>query len=407
MKQVLFVDDEPMVLQGLKRLLRPVRDRWEMHFESDSGTALERLEQQHFDVVVSDMRMPSYTGVDVLRHAKRHCPDAVRIGLSGYADSQLVLEAAQVTHQFLAKPCDSEKLVSAVDRVVRLQERLNSDDLRRNIGALSTLPSLPALYLRVTQEAAAPNGTLESVGEIIGQDLAMTAKILQLVNSAYFGLRTQVASARQAATILGLEAIRAMVLTVELFSSFDENDDEVEVADVERLWAHSIATGGLAKQIAVLLKLEGRGADQALLAGMLHDVGKLIEISRIQRAYRLVKGLVEKGGFSDIEAEEQLLGCNHADIGAYLLTLWGFPSPVVEAVAYHHDPSSCITTAAAPLTAVHLANAVAAGGGDQSAVQTQLDGAYLARLGLPSDAAYWLSALHTDGPTERTFTHHG
>jgi len=160
MKQVLFVDDEARILEGLKRLLRPLRDRWEMHFEVDSRKALQRIESGHFDVVVSDMRMPSYTGVEVLRHAKTHCPDAVRIGLSGYADSQLALEAAQVTHQFLAKPCDAEKLVAAVDQVVRLQERLGSEGLRSCIGGVTSLPSLPNLYLRITEAAAYLHGTV-------------------------------------------------------------------------------------------------------------------------------------------------------------------------------------------------------------------------------------------------------
>lgn len=399
MKQVLFVDDEPMILQGLKRLLRPVRDRWEMHFEADSVRALERIEQQHFDVVVSDMRMPNYTGVDVLRHAKQHCPDAVRIGLSGYADAQLALEAAQVTHQFLAKPCDGEKLVCAVDRVVRLQDRLDSEDLRRNIGAVSSLPSLPSLYVRITQEAAAPNGTLETVGEIIGQDLAMTAKILQLVNSAYFGLRSEISSAVQATTILGLDAIRAIVLTVELFDSLDEN---VEPADVNALWEHSVATGGLAKRVAEHLDLARNDVDQALLGGMLHDVGKLIEISKIQRAYRLVKGLVEKAGLTSTQAEEQLLGCTHADIGAYLLTLWGFSSPVVEAVAYHHSPGESLDTGPTPLTAVHVANALT-----RIHPNATLDRAYLTRLGVPADLGQWATTLDIENPLERTEAQNG
>ena len=399
MKQVLFVDDEPMILQGLKRLLRPVRDRWEMHFESDSARALERIEQHHFDVVVSDMRMPNHTGVDVLRHARTHCPDAVRIGLSGYADAQLALEAAQVTHQFLAKPCDSAKLVNAVDRVVRLQDRLDNEDLRRNIGAVSTLPSLPSLYRRMTAAAAAANGTLASVGEIIGQDLAMTTKILQLVNSAYFGLRSEISSATQATTILGLDSVRAIVLTLELFNSLD---DDAEADDVRRLWQHSIATGALARRMAVHLGLGDRATEQALLAGMLHDVGKLIEISRIQRAYRLVRGLVEKAGMSTTEAEEQLLGCNHADIGAYLLTLWGFPSPVVEAVAYHHQPADSLDRTPTPLTAVHLANVLADGEAD--ATRVPLDRVYLERLGLSGDRGHWMTTLN--GSMALTEAHH-
>ncbi len=390
MKQVLFVDDETKILDGLKRLLRPVRDRWEMHFESSSAKALERIENGHFDVVVSDMRMPTYTGVDVLRHTKEHCPDAVRIGLSGYADSQLALEAAQVTHQFLAKPCNAEKLVASVDSVVRLQERLGDEKLRRSIGGLTNLPSLPSLYLRITEEAASPTGSLESVGEIIASDLAMTAKILQLVNSAYFGLRSDVSSPVQATRVLGLDAVRAIVVTVELFSSARS---DCAVPDMQALWQHSIEAGGLAKQAARALGLDRKAADQALLAGMLHDVGKLVEISEIQEGYARVKTLMSEQGAGVVEAETQVLGCTHADIGAYLLTLWGFPSPVVEAVAYHHHPRDSLDAEATPLTAVHLAEALSHGT-DHSGVV--LDEAYLERVGACADEQHWRSELEVN-----------
>jgi putative nucleotidyltransferase with HDIG domain len=402
MKQVLFVDDESMILDGLKRLLRPVRDRWEMHFESSSEQALQRIEDQHFDVVVSDMRMPNFTGVDVLRHAKQHCPDAVRIGLSGYADSQLALEAAQVTHQFLAKPCDSAKLVSAVDHVVRLQERLSDANLQRNIGSLSALPSLPSLYMRISQEAAAPNGSVESVGRIVSQDLAITAKVLQLVNSAYFGLRSEVSSAIEATKILGLDAIRAIVITVELFATAEEN---VAVHDLQELWKHSFSTGALSRQAARELKLDRKNIDQAMLAGMLHDVGKLIEMSQIQQAYAQVQIVCAEQDISALEAEEQVLGCTHADIGAYLLTLWGFPSPVVEAVAYHHRPLQSLDTTATPLTAVHLADALLGGSGEE--IASKLDKAYLERLGLPDDAQHWLSTLDMEVTKDAAGSHHG
>lgn len=390
MKQVLFVDDETKILDGLKRLLRPMRDRWEMHFEPCAARALERIATGHFDVVVSDMRMPAYTGVDVLRQTKKHCPDAVRIGLSGYADSQLALEAAQVTHQFLAKPCDAEKLVASVDSVVRLQERLGDQRLISSIGGLTSLPSLPNLYLRVTEEAASPTGSLESVGEIIASDVAMTAKILQLVNSAYFGLRSDVTSPVQATRVLGLDAVRAIVITVELFSGARA---DAAVPDMQALWQHSIVAGGVAKQAARALGLGRKAIDQALLAGMLHDVGKLVEISGIQEGYARVKALMSEQGLGVVEAERQVLGCTHADIGAYLLTLWGFTSPVVEAVAYHHHPGDSLDTAVTPLTAVHLAEVLTHG---MEGSDIALDVAYLERVGVCADEDRWRAELQVN-----------
>ncbi len=377
MKKVMFVDDEENILSGLRRLLRPMRAEWDMEFLSDPLAAMQALESGDYDVVVSDMRMPQATGVEVLSHAKEHCPQAVRIGLSGYADAELALEAAQVTHQFLAKPCDCEHIVGAVERVVCLQDKLNNADLQRAIGSLKALPSLPHLYQEIMHEASSPEGTLARVGEIIGRDLGMTTKVLQLVNSAFFGLDATVSTPEQAASVLGLDAVRSLVLGVGLFEQFENADCAQEI---EALWAHSARSAALARAVAQQFGCDDKVAEQALLAGMVHDIGRLIVITEFSQVSGMITALIEKTNTPTVEAERELLSCDHQDIGAYLLTLWGFPAVVVEAVAFHEEPGASATTSEV-LTAVHVAAAIdlAARGGKP--LHSLIDQDYLARVG--------------------------
>ena len=377
MKQVLFVDDEIKILQGLKRLLRPMRKSWEMEFEVDSRQALKLIEEGSYDIVVSDMRMPVVNGVQVLKHTQKHCPQAVRIALSGYSDAQLVLEAAGVIHQFLSKPCEPESLIMTVDHIVALQQRLANPELQRAISSLSALPSLPDLYVKITREATSENGSMQRVGEIVAHDIGMTTKLLQIVNSAYFGLKTRVSSPAQAASLMGFDALRTLVLALDVFKTFEATADQSEV---KQLWSHSLATGSFAQQIACHLGLEKKAAEQAMLAGMLHDVGRLILMSERPEQFKKFATEAFANATSELDREDEVFGCNHMDVGAYLLTLWGFPYPVVEGVAYHHTPSEVVQPSASPLSAVHIGEAFARSLHQSMDLADQLDQSYLASI---------------------------
>lgn len=379
MKRVLFVDDEVLVLQGLRRTLRPMRDRWKMVFEEDPERAVELIRAEDFDVIVSDMRMPKYSGIDVLEAAKEHCPIAVRIGLSGFANSDMQFEAARVAHQYFAKPCDLTELVAAIDSVTRLQHRLNNPELQQLVQSLTSLPSIPSLYTEVTQEATAENGSLDRVGEIVAKDLGMTSKILQLVNSAHFGLTAEVNSPSQAASILGFDTLRTLILAIKVFSGFREKGAE----SITSLWEHCLGVGDLAARVARHMELDRKSIEQARLAGMLHDIGQLLIISERAEDYRAISSIISKQGVQRVDAEQEVLGCTHADIGAYILTLWGFFAPVVEAVAHHHHPHESGNSELSPLTAVHVANVVhrqLRGDGDE------IDADYLGALGIDDSA---------------------
>lgn len=352
MNRVLFVDDEPSILSGLRRMLRPYRNDWDMSFTEGGEQALGLMEQNPFDVVVSDMRMPGMDGVELLSKVKQEHPDTIRIALSGHAEMEMLLESVQVTHQFLSKPSDGEHIRNVISQALALRKMLDNPKLRACISSVDMLPSLPSLYSRVTAVAASPDGTLKEIGEIIGEDISMTAKILQIVNSAFFGLAREISSAEEATTILGLDVIRSLILSAKVFSRYEQSDC---AADLELLNLHCQRVGILAKTIAKQEGLAPKACDFALMAGMLHDIGKLILATSFPEQYREAYKNQEK---LDSQLECEAFGVSHAEIGAYLLGVWSLPNPVVEAVAYHHIPNKAIEHRFSSLTAVHIADAL-------------------------------------------------
>ena len=386
-KRILFVDDEPLILQALQRMLRSMRDEWEMEFAEGGGQALERMAQIHFDVVVSDMRMPGMNGADLLAEVMKRHPHTVRIILSGHADKELILKCIGSTHQYLAKPCDAEALKATVRRASAVETRLKDETLRKLVESMDRLPSIPTLYTEILDALRDPEVSLEAIGEIVGKDPAMTAKILKLVNSAFFGLRRQIASSTQAANFLGLDTIRSLVLSINAFSQFESVD--YEKFSIAALWTHSLDTAALAKQIAQAEQADRKLADESFVAGLLHDTGKMVLAANFPDRFKECLALMQKDDVEPAAAEQQIFGADHADIGGYLLALWGLPVPVVEAIALHHRPANGTEKCFTPLTAVHVGNALSGERAQIAGSNPALDLEYLAAIGLAERLPVW------------------
>ena len=390
MRNILFVDDEQMVLDGLRRMLRPMRKEWNMRFVDSGRKALQLMEKERFDVIVSDMRMPEMDGVTLLNEVRSRHPDVIRLALSGHSDSEMLLESVKATHQFLSKPCDAAMLKDTVNRALGLRALLKREDIGRVIARIESLPSLPTLYQEVMAQVSSANGSLAKVGEIISRDLGMTAKILQLVNSSFFGLSTHVSSPAQATSLLGLDTIRGLILTSKVFSQFDTAHSRL---DLEALWVHSTRVGALSREIAREAALDRREQDHAFMAGMLHDLGKLVFACSFTEEYNRV--LDENSGQEGAlwRLEQEAFGCTHAEIGAYLMGIWGLPSTIVEALAYHHYPSHSSGAGFTPLAAVYVANVLLTyPAEDGEALRGKMDLPYLERLGCEARLPRWVEA---------------
>ncbi len=339
--RILFVDDDQNVLGGLGRMLRPMRDRWETFFTNSGPEALEFLERQEVDVVVSDMRMPGMDGSELLHTIKDQFPQVIRIILSGQSERTKVYETVRVAHQYLSKPCDDETLRTTIDRSRLLCALMSDKSLRQVVSQIESLPSLPALYTAILQELESEYCSIQRVGEIISRDIGMTAKILQLVNSAFFGFFRHIASPVQAAELLGTETIKVLVLSEKIFSTMDQS--KVPGFHLQNLWEHSLLTGTTARTIAKKERHSQTGIDHAFMAGVLHDSGQLVLAANFPQKYKEVLGLVQGEQIPVWQAERHVLGAGHAEVGAYLLALWGLPEPIVEAIARHHQPPSEIS----------------------------------------------------------------
>jgi HD-like signal output (HDOD) protein/ActR/RegA family two-component response regulator len=386
-KRILFVDDEPMVLQGLQRSLHGMRSEWDMAFASSAPEALETMARSPFDVVITDMRMPGMDGAHLLDQVKKRFPQTVRIVLSGQSDRETILRSLGPTHQFLAKPCDVDDLKQKLAHAFALRELLADPRLKEVICRLATIPSLPTLYVAITKALESPDASITEVGNIIAQDMGMCIKVLQLVNSAFFGLPGQISNPRQAAALIGIDNIKALVLSVHVFSQFENSCSQ----NLAFLWKHGLATAISAKAIARLEGASRRTVDECFTAGLLHDVGKLILCSVYkEESIRIWKQAADEK-VSSLTLERVVLGCTHAAVGAYVLGLWGLPDPIVEAVAWHHQPAEAAPKDFSALITVHAANYYDhqrhsyPGAGEQPT----LDEALLAHIGLADRHAIW------------------
>jgi len=354
--------------------------------------AIEALSKSHFDVVVSDMRMPGMDGYELLCHVREHYPGTLRLILSGQTEKDVALRTIGVSHQFLAKPCEGEELRKVLDQACAVRELCTDENLQARLSGVQSLPSVPSLFLKLTEVLADEESCAADVAYVIEQDSAMSAKVLQVVNSAYLGLPREVSKIQDAVSFLGMGSIRALTLAEGAFSSF-EPSKWYTVADMERGQDHGMFAG----EIARVVSPDPKVAEQAQLAGVLHDIGDLILALYWSEDYSRCQKLMEEG-MDPFRSEMESYGTTHGRVGAYLLGSWGLPLRVTEAVAFHHDPGRVEHDEFSALTAVHVADALM----DELLESDQdgdppcrLDEEYLDRLGLTHLLPQWRKQAET------------
>jgi len=339
-RRILFVDDEPNLLNSLRRALLQVSDRWDMTFVGSGRRALEVLAREPFDVIVSDLKMPEMDGFALLSEVKERYPQLIRIAFSGQIDYVRNLRRLGPVHQYLSKPVSSDVIIRTIDRACSLHDILHDPKLRRLISQMDSLPTLPVVYQRLVEELESPRVSLKRIADIISEDQGMTVKILQFINSAFFGLPNEVLNLRTAVAMLGLDIISSLALTAHVFQQ--TKLDETTGFSLETLWQHSVQTSVIANMIAGYARSDKNFQDVAFTSGLLHDVGKLVLIDNMFDRYRETIALSSARKMPVFEAERELLGTTHAEVGAYLLGLWGLSESIVEAVAFHHCPDRTV-----------------------------------------------------------------
>lgn len=391
-QRILFVDDDAMVLQGLQRMLRPLREEWDMGFAGGGEEGLRMMAEAPFDVVVSDMRMPGMNGAQFLAEVNRSHPATVRLILSGHADRDLVSQCVGVAHQYISKPCDPEQLRSLVRNACLLSGHLVSPEVKRVVGAIDRLPSVPQVYAEIREALQDEDTGPQVLGDIIQKDIGMTAKILKLVNSAFFGLRRTIGSPHEAVAYLGMDTIKNLVLAQSIFEGAENLKSNLFRLD--DLWHHSLTVATGARAIA---KAEGQGRpgqEDAFVGGILHDVGVLVLATNFPDLYDKAAQLVLTEKVLIPTAEQECFGVTHAEVGAYLLGLWGLPSPILKIVSLHHKPFALQESGYTAVLAVHIADVFCGAGGDHPIFETnRVDMDALAQCGLGGRLEPWREAV--------------
>lgn len=397
MIEILFVDDQPEQLASLEKSVRKFRQDWDMEFASSGEQAVRLLASREFDVVVTDLDMPRVSGADVLQHVQQTTPSTIRILLSDRGECEQAMQSTGVAHQHLPKPCDADLLEAAISDAYALRRHMSDDALRELVGRIDQLPTLPDTYTALTEELGSPSSSLARVGEIVRGDVAISAKILQLVNSSYFGLPVHVTDVSHAVALLGLNVVKPLVLSSGLFAQFAPGS--LGRFSLPHLVDHSAQVALAARCVAQLEGAAPEDCDHSFMAGMLHDLGQLVLAKNFTAQYDQLREHAQQSGESLHELESAEFQANHADIGAYLLGLWGLPTPIVEAIVWHHTPFQSTHDRFTPLAALHAAECLQSADPNQSTDAADISHEFLARIARTDRLSVWSVALGAETQT--------
>jgi len=341
--------------QAVADVTQALGDAWETTSVSNQADALAYLEQRPFDALVVDFDSGAPDAAShLLNQASEKHPGTIRFLLAYEADLALVAAYVSGPHEILPKPIESASLKSRIERGV------SPDDSNRGEGACGAgtsagaSPAIPAVYSRVLKALDLPNVTKRQVGKIIAGDAALTDEVLRLARSTHLGLARNITDPVKAVESLGLETVRALVMALRYLA--EHSQLKAGYLPLEDIWQHSINVARLARDLMLFETKDRVRAAEALAAGLLHDLGKVVLALNFEDLYARVNSLARKQPVALWDIEKEMFGASHAEIGGCLVGMWNMPSPVVQAVAFHHEPPVGEDHHLTPLAAVHIAN---------------------------------------------------
>ena len=391
MRRVLLVDAAPAALAQLQQGLRQQQPQWDTVAAASGAMALASLARERFDAIVSDIGMPAIHGAPLLAVVRDRHPNVVRLCLSDSAEGEAFLCAMPVTHQFLSKPCNVETLCDMVERICALRDILQQPAIHELVDNLKSLPATPQTFQALSAAMARPNAHTADIAQIVGTDTALSVKVLQIANSAFYRRGVPVTSLQAAIAYAGLEMIKSLALSACVFSAIDASPIAGRL--LQDLQARSIRKAHFAR----MLLRESCRADEAFTAALLLDIGQAVMALGAPEKFEQMIGLARATGRALYEVEPEVFGAAHPEVGAYLLGLWGLPLDLIEAVAYHHTPSHVQHANTSVLAAVHVADAVVDAGADRPAkLLDRLDASFVARTGVSRCLTAWNIHLDAD-----------
>ncbi|HEV8542471.1 MAG TPA: response regulator [Verrucomicrobiae bacterium] len=383
--RILVLIDNPAELATAAPLFSQLPEGWKVHVSENAADAICQLGQVHFDMVFVDLKEGPHASAQFLHEVWARHPDTIRFLLAGNMAPDLMVTCALGPHQFLQKPLDADAIRNALERASLVHCLFQQKDVQALVSRIRTFPSRPTVYVEVMKELRSAHASAMNVGELVSRDLAISAKLLQITNSAFFGFTRPVSSPSDAVLLLGMETTASLVLGIEAFSRLD--NIKLLYFSTEQVWKHCQAVAHSARAITEYMTNDSGLAHESYTAALLHDIGKLALAVNVEEQYRLALNSAREQNLPAWRVEREIFGATHAEAGAYLLSLWGLSAPVIEAVACHHLPARELAPEFSPSTALHLANALEdaesmAQNAQNSSAEPALDLDYPPELGL-------------------------
>jgi putative nucleotidyltransferase with HDIG domain len=387
MNSVLFVDDEPLMRELYTNLSKVLGPDFQIRTVSGGTEALEVLAADPVDIIVSDLSMPQMAGGEFLTTVERLYPETMRVVISGVSDELAVARCLMYGHRYFQKPLQLKEIADLVRRISRHGKVLRSERVKKIVGRSDVLPTPPETYLRLTELLQDGNSPLDEVARIIESDPGLTARLLQVVNSVAFGYGGKLSTVEEAVQIAGVEVVRSLMLALQA-RHFAENRLKNKQL-LKTFWQHSIDTGARCRLLARAERLNISEQETCFTAGLLHDIGKLVLAASEEKIYADLIASAFKDGVPVFERELDVYGATHADIGAYLLGLWGLPDTVIHPVERHHNLGVDLGKGFTPVLCVHLAQNLV-----PSVKRTdKLNEKFLQECGLHTRVPHWEEAL--------------
>jgi HD-like signal output (HDOD) protein len=386
--RILIADADDKAWAGLREALG---ETWAVVSAATGHAALGEAQKGQFDVIIANSDLPDLSGAELLNRFRVSHPKSLRFIAAAENLKDKVM--TQVLHgdKFLAVPFDPATVKSSIERALAADYGMNNS-LRELVGRIRTFPTIPSLYLEVANALKDPNVTTDEIGDIIAKDMAMTTKLVQVLNSAYFGLPRTITDPTEAVGILGFETVKSLIMTVKLLSQYDKV--KPVYFSIDSIWRHSTNVARTARVMTLLETGDNECSGVAYTAGLMHDLGKVILATNFDEQYHGAHNVARKQQIPLWEVEKDIFGATHGEIGAYLLGLWGMSQEVVKVAAMHHHPLRAGDKMFSALTAVHVANALEYEGISEpdGLPLPLLDAVYLKQLGLEERVELWRAA---------------
>ncbi|ERP31991.1 response regulator [Chitinivibrio alkaliphilus] len=352
MHTVLFVDNDPQWIVRYQSVFSN-SSQWDCFYAEDVLAAVDYLNYLDVDIIVTELQLPLFDGTQILEYVRKRYPRIIRLILTDHEKIEGYLDIVRLAHQFLRKAHSVDRIEEIVQNLYRLHRLVISRHARDMVSSMDSIPALPDAYYRLKAEIDRSEPSLRRVGAIVESDVGLSTTILKLINSSFFAIAEPVTTPSQAVTLLGAEVIKSLVVSSHLFSHFAEKETCDSVAEV---MIHSKLVAGFVGEICAYHKVRKSVRETAVMAALLHDLGRLVFESSFHDKYGKAIGISSVTSESLSESERQVLGADHAEVGAYLLGLWGFQYRTVEAVAFHHAPSKCVSADNMLLSILHAAD---------------------------------------------------